>query len=1089
MSAAASLQPTPAQTRAIAAPASVFISAGAGSGKTRVLAERIVRLLAAEGGPLPRQIVAVTFTEAAAQELRARVTRFVEERAESGEAHWLGVLTALPLMTIGTIHSLCGRIAREHPVESGAGLSFLIQDETEAGAWLEERLPLALSACEAGDLLALPGRLRAEVTRALLADPLAARAALDAALRQTELPSEERRLLAWRQVEAEWSAALTQLGLFSGPAGEKLEAYRLSAVQLGEPAPCSAAGLCALETALQNYNGHLGGKKWSEEAKAAVHAGLKTLQGLSRRSDLRGETAALAVHDRALASLSRVFDTVNAQLQAWRTQEEVATFADLEVYADRALRRAEVQAYYAQRFTHLLIDEAQDTNPVQWRILKGLAGLGVNLTVVGDEKQSIYAFRRADVRVFHQARTQVQHLGGEQVTMHTSFRTHAPLVEVMNAYFASLMTGPTAAGSTRATFESLEAHRQDNPAGESAVEWHAVLGEADVGTLRSAEGHYLAARIQGLLLSARLVHGLQGLRPVRLSDIAVLFRARGDMKRYEDALSRAGLPFVVHGGRGLLTRPEVLDAVHLLQAVADPTADVSLAAVLRGPVAHLTDAALLRLARSRQPEESLWAAAQRSPEPEVQRAVTLLSGLRDRAATLPASQLLTEAERLTHLSAVHALQPDGPRRLENLRRFSGLLRQWAGEGKSGVTAVAQHLRRLERLGHEEPEAPAPHADAVQLMTIHGSKGLEFPVVIVADVLRGAGGSAPAVRFDAEHGVAISLPQLDRPSAAWDHLAGLEREREDAEAERVAYVAFTRAADLLILSGSAKDAELKRLTKFESHLPADGVMQVQVDLDSVTPAPRLRLDVRTGRPDLTVLQGPGAALPETLPVTALATYRTCPRQFAHRYVNGFVPLADLWAAQAASEASNPERRSAGRTIGDAVHKAIEQGLAAGELAAAFPHLSPADLKDVARYVAAAKSSVFAEMPGPFVRERPIQIQLGGVMFEGVVDAWNEAQGLILDYKTDREVVPEHHLPQLSVYAHRLGSKTAALAYLRQEELHVFSSEDLARGLKDVEGDIERMTARDFTPNPSVSSCRRCPYRGVCDVAEPMPQENA
>jgi ATP-dependent helicase/nuclease subunit A len=1079
------LRATDAQASAIGAAGSVFISAGAGSGKTRVLAERIVRLLSEAGGPKPRQVVAVTFTEAAAAELRTRVTRFVEARAAGGEAHWQTVLADLPLMTVGTIHSLCGRIAREHPVESRAGLSFLVQDETQARAWLEDKLPLALSEGTRADLLALPGALRREAMEALLADPLAARSALDVAVGLIALPPAERTERVWAEVAGEWDRALSSLAALSGPGGERLEGYRSEVVRLASPAPCPPETLQQLEAVLVGYGKALGGKKWDEDVKVQVHAGLKSVFSLCSRADLRGEVSpALQAQDWAVLALNRLFTAVNARLQEWRSQEEVATFSDLEVYADRALQEAHVRDYYAERFTHLLVDEAQDTNPVQWRILSSLAGPGVNLTVVGDEKQSIYAFRRADVRIFHQAHAHVRQSGGERVAMHTSFRTHGELVEIMNAYFGSLMKGPLTEGSTRATFEPLDAFRPENPATEPAAEWHAIVGEADTGTLRHAEGQYLAARIQGLLLSGRVVHGPGGPRPVRLSDIAVLFRARTDLALYEDAFARAGLPFVVHGGRGLLTRPEVQDALNVLRVVADPTADVTLAGYLRGPALHLSDPRLLALARSREKGETLWTAAERSTDAQVQSAVSTLRELRSLASTLSAAELLMEADARLHLRAIHAAQPDGARRAENLRRLQGLLRLWASDGVRDVTALLAHLRRLDRLEHEEPEAPAPHPDAVQLMTIHGSKGLEFPVVIVADLLRSGGGGASGVRFNAERGVALRLPRTDTPAPAWERLGELEKERDDAEAERIAYVAFTRAADLLILSGVVKDslAEQKRLAAFESHLPVQGVVRFRVDVGSVTPPPKLDLDVQSGRPRLDVLGGPGASLPDTLPVTALGTYRVCPRQFSYRHVHGFLPLADLWSEQATQETSNPERRVAGRTIGDAVHKAIEGGLGAPGILKAFGHLAPIDLAEVVQLVAAAGGPAFQATPGPFLRERPIQVMIGGVTFEGVVDAWNESTGLVLDYKTDRHLDSAHHLPQLSVYARRLKAKEAALAYLRHDHLHTFSAEELDQGYAQVETDVSRMMALDFTPSPTPAVCSRCAFRGVCDAAE-------
>ncbi|AWT37389.1 hypothetical protein DM785_16885 (plasmid) [Deinococcus actinosclerus] len=1075
---------TQAQQRAITAPHSVAISAGAGSGKTRVLAERVVHLL--EGGVTPGQIAAVTFTEAAAAELRERIATYVERRAQADPPRWAAVQARLPLMQVSTIHGLCGRVAREHPVESGAGLNFAVLDEAEAAEWLDEHLAPVLAELPLEVLIELPGRIRADVIRALLDDPTSAASALDVAARAATLDAEARAQRAWEGAKPDWDAAHAALAaLRGGPAGDVLEGARQVALQAG-PAPLLRGGLRDLRLALEGVNGNVG-RGWDAAEKKVAAAALKTLKGLAERDDLLGKaTDASRAHDRAVLALREIFTHVVKRFAQLKGEQEVATFADLEVCADRALAVPAVRAYYQARWTHLLIDEAQDTNPVQWRILRALADDGVTLTVVGDEKQSIYAFRRADVGVFREARQTVLERGGEVIRMGTSFRTHEGLVTAVNAVFASLMRGPDPLRPTAATFEPLDAHRPAHPAGEDApsVEVHALLGEG-AGALRTAEANLIAGRIQALLLEGAPVYDRETreTRPLRLSDIAVLFRARTNLGAYEEALSRAGLPYVVHGGRGLYGRPEVMDAASLLRAVADPTADVHLAAVLRGPHVHLTDTQLLTIGEAHVSGECFWDAAQRSADPAVQGAVTLIRDLRAASVTLSASQLLAEADRRTGALLVHAAMPDGPRRVANLRLFQGLLRQWAQEGLRDVVSVADHLTRLERLEAQAPEAVSLHSDAAQLMTIHGSKGLEFPVVIVADTLRQGGGPAGAVRFDAQLGVALRLPRLEATTPEWEALEAAQKERDTSESERVAYVAFTRAADLLILSvvSGTGPAPLKRLEAFLEHLPEAGVARTYLSPADVPPPLPLIFQTAGGRPHLEVRTGPGVVLPGTLPVTSLGTFLSCPRAFAYRHLEGRSPLVTLWSARHAAEATNPEGRLAGRQIGDAVHRALEHGWTTTEMHRHLGYFAPPDLKTVTTLVQNFQGDVYAEVRGrPYQRERPIQVDLGGVIFEGIVDAFDADGQLVLDYKTDRHVQPEHHLPQLALYAHHLGATRAALAYLRHDYLHVFDEADLQRGLSLVQDAVSRMKEADFQPSPS-PACRYCSFRGVCDAA--------
>lgn len=1076
---------TAAQAQAISAPHSVAISAGAGSGKTRVLAERIVRLL--NDGVQPGQVVAATFTEPAAAELRERVSRYVEARAEAEGGVWGPVMDALPLMQVGTIHSLCGRIAREHPVESGAGLGFRVLDAAETAEWLDEHLSPVLAELPVETLLAVPGKIRADVVRKLLDDPTTASAALEVSASQARLDVVERARHAWLAAAVRWDVALAALAQASGPSGDELERARQSVLAAG-PAPVMGEALLRVRALLSGIDGR-SGKGWTADAKRSVHAALKNVRSLSDRDDLLGQaTEATQAHDAAVLALTAIFSHVRTRFSELKAEQEVATFADLETCADLALGVPHVRAYYAGRWTHLLIDEAQDTNPVQWRILSALAGEGVNLTVVGDEKQGIYAFRRADVGVFRSAQEEVRARGGEVIGMDTSFRTHAGLVDTVNAFFGSLMEGPDAARPTAARFEPLRAHRASHLGEEDSpsTELHVLLGDG-AEALRSAEASYLAARVQALLLAGTLVHDREEncLRPLRLSDVALLFRTRTNLKAYEDAFSRAGLPYMVRGGRGLYDRPEVMDAANLLQAVSDPSEDVTLAAVLRGPHVHLQDEQLLQVALGRQPGESLWDAARRSEDGQVRAAATLLTELREHSVTMSASALLIEADARTGAALVHAAQPDGPRRMENLRLFQGLVRRWAQEGRRDVVSVADHLKRLARQQAQAPEAVSPHPDAVQLMTIHASKGLEFGVVILADALRQGGGHAPKVRFDQRLGVALDLPLHEANTADWEMLGEAEHEREGSESERVAYVAFTRAADLLILSvvsGTGAKA-MERYEAYVAHLPEAGVARQYLSPEDVPDLTPLTLNVTRSRPTLDVKSGPGVILPGSLPVTSLATFRQCPRMFAYRHLEGRLPLVSLWSDRAVAEASNPEGRAAGRQIGDAVHRALEHGWSPAEIKKQFPYFAVSDFQTVLTLVASMSKPAFAAVRNrPYLRERPIQVQVGPIVFEGIVDAHDVEGGLVLDYKTDKHMDPAHHLSQLSLYAHHLQAQEAALAYLRHDHLHLYSGEDLGRGYAQVEADVDRMVALDFKPIPAPTTCQRCAFRGVCDAVQ-------
>lgn len=1072
---------TAAQEQAIHASGSIAIAAGAGSGKTRVLAERITYLLSQ--GVHPGRIVAVTFTEAAAAELRARVGRFVEQRLSAEGGEWLRVSSELPALVMGTIHSLCGRIAREHPAESGAGLTFEVLDPVMAKLWLDDHMEPVLAELPIKVLLAVPGKIRRKVIEGLLEDPIAAREALNVALEQCGLSPEEKAERAWQAVLPTWNGLVDSLKGLAGPGSDELERIRQEVVRTASDAPVMGSRLRAVRAAFETYKGSIG-KGWDKETRAAVHAALKELRSLAARDDLLGETTAdSARHDQALQALGMMFGHVTRRFEELKAEQAVATFNDLEVYAARALANDEVRNYYAQRWTHLLIDESQDTNPVQWQVLSALMNEGVNVTVVGDEKQGIYGFRRADIQVIRQAREFVTARGGSVIPMYTSFRTHAALVEAVNAFFGSLMRGPDELRPTATTFEPLIADRQEGPTDEPSVEVHVLQGEQG---LREAEAAYLAQRIQALLLGGQHLYDRDSgqPRPIRLGDIAFLFRARTDLKVYEEFLTLAGLPYQVLGGEGLFQRQEVLDLLHLLLAVDDPHRDVSLAAVLRSPVVNLTDQELLELAQLRGVGESLWQAALRSEHAAVKYVCALIHDLRESNATWSVSALLTEVDRQTGLFAVHAAQSDGNRRQTSLKQFQALLRAWALEGQRDLASVSLRLQQMLRLDAKVAEGSNASEHAVKLMTIHGSKGLEFPVVIYADALRQGGGFPPVVRFDPGTGVALRLPRLEGDLPEWETLEAIGKERELSEDERLAYVAFTRAADLLILSVTAKDSGvgLERASAFLRHLPEVGVSRTYVAPEQVSVPEPLGMTFDRPRPILPVRSGPGVVSPSTLPVTSVATYLTCPRRFAYRHVEGRLPLAALWSEREDLARANPKGYAAGRQIGDAVHQALEHGWRGEELLSKIGYLAVPDQQQVMTLVQSFSKPVYAAVnTRPYLREQPIQVPLGGILFEGVVDAYDAKGGLVLDYKTDRIIAPEHHLPQLAIYAYHLKASEAVLAYLRHDHLHSFSGQELQDGLNWVKEAVNSMNQRQFAPEPALQKCRFCEFRGVCDAA--------
>jgi len=803
----------PAQARAATHPDSVAVVAGAGTGKTHMLSHRFLFHL--EQGMDPLQIVAVTFTERAAAELRARIRSLVARALPDRP----DVPVALEAAQISTLHALAARVCRDHPEEAGVPPDFTVLDELEGQVWLAERLDDALADLPAEVFAELPyGDVRDALAR-MLGDPVEAQAALDLPTEGWEERVERARRHALDELTGDpaWRDAAALVRGARGEDGDKAEIARA----------CAETGIDHLERgeveaaldALDRVN-LSGGRQaaWPEGDLPAVKAALRLLRDSARAAAREGVlTLALGPVDDRLAALlphlKGAFEAVRRALAAEKRRRRVLDFADLEVHALRALERPEVRAHYAARWRAVLVDEFQDTNPAQERLLNLLTE-GMTVTVVGDEKQSIYGFRGADVTVFRRHRARLRERARQrpsaagadpeavEVSMDESFRAHGPLTRTLNRIFAPVL------GELR---QDLTAVRGEAPDAAPHVTAHLIEGKGGKARLQVSEARHIAAVVKGLLDAGVPVWDERGasLRPVRPEDIAVLTRTWQPLGVYGEILPALGVPAVHSGGGNLLDTREAKDAMAALRFFADPRDDVALVALLRSPFFAVADPTLYRFAQTL-PEahgqhapwwHPLEAAAGLPSELEGARG-TLRELLAARAWT-PSRQLQL-ADALTGYTAVLSGLPGAERRLADWTGFLEFIRALE-TGLADVFSVVRRLRRLLRAKVEVPRPVLQAEGAVNLLTVHRSKGLEWPVVVVADLSRGSRNGGARMLFQRELGVAFRLHDADGGTvdpALYTLLRRDRRRREADEARRVLYVALTRARDRLVLTAAA-----------------------------------------------------------------------------------------------------------------------------------------------------------------------------------------------------------------------------------------------------------------------------------------------
>ena len=699
----------------------LLLSAGAGSGKTSVLVERFVRAVLDDGVPAGK-ILAITFTERAAGELRERVRhRFLalgeREAARDTEAAF-----------VSTFHGFCARLLRTHSLLAGLDPDFAILDE------------------------GLAGRLR----------------------------------------EAAFRSALGAFLLAEGEeAVDLVAAYSVDQVQ----------GMIAGIYAELRSRGARFPQLPTPTLEAEVGA---------------GASEALA----ACALLDRLLGCFGEHYEGLKRARGAADFDDLELRARELLDGHEgVRSSWSERFELLMVDEFQDTNPRQLAILRALDR--GNLFTVGDELQSIYGFRHAEVALFRSRRDELAERG-RSLALTWNFRSRPPLLNLVNAVFGERMTEgftPLLAGRDA----EVETAAQGEPLVELLL---TARGGWDDDELAAAIGRGLPPaaswRQAEALLLAQRVHELVAAGTARAGEVVVLLRAMGDIEVYERALQLQGLRTLAVVG-GFWRRLQTHDLLAYLRALANPLDEEALYETLASPLVGLSSDALALLAESaRARGRGVWETAAALARGEDGETGSRLSSEQHAALAAFCERFAAERRTATQhsISALieraieasgyreHVLALEwGERRLANVHKLLRLARRYeAGEGRD-LRGFLDHIARLrEGRSTAEPDAPVDSVepDAVRLMTIHAAKGLEFPVVCVADLGRAPGGRVPRLLVDGER-IGLSLLRLDglkaTPQLDYAELSEARKRADAGEEDRVLYVAMTRARERLLLSGA------------------------------------------------------------------------------------------------------------------------------------------------------------------------------------------------------------------------------------------------------------------------------------------------
>ena len=820
----------------------VVLEASAGTGKTSVLVSRYVNLVKA--GIEPPNILAMTFTRKAAAEMRERIVaqlRDASDRSEIEKGRWNDLRDRLGEIAISTIDAFCLSLLREFPLEADLDPGFNMADETEVPRIIEESLDRALRilvglAKDDADIALVLAQLGIARTREGLATLLDRRLVAWGALNRflARGPSDlTPRVVCRRAAEALQDTLRSipgGLARFLGDGPTRHGRYQLFAravARLGDTTELDDAETRGvLERIASHFLTNDGEPRRTGRIPPYVAGDYPSKDAERRHREAVFQVAPQV--ERVVAAFHRDLNVVLARgvrrmfavaLREYRAALEERSVLDFSDVLHRALELLRNMGEFSQsryrleyRYHHVLVDEFQDTSRAQWDLISLLIqawGEGVGLPsqpsifIVGDRKQSIYRFRDAEVTVLREAADYIDRLrpGDTQASSRRSiarsFRAAPVLQTFINDVFSELTQPATRPDDF--TFEDTDRFPPTvTRSGENILALGLAVGESpDVCAASVAE------EIVRILEEDTVRDRETGVaRKAQPGDIAILFRSRTSHREFEREIIARGIPTYVYKGLGFFDSDEIKDLTALLRYLAKPASDLRAAALLRSRFFRLSDAGLSALAPHLAASLIDTTAAPGSPDLDsadrivLEHARAFVPEWLARVDHVPPADLIEQILADT----AYAYELRGPRRpqaWENIKKLRGLIRRVQNRGYATLTRIADHLDSLG--AGDESNAVLEAVDAVNLMTIHASKGLEFPIVFLVNLARGASGPPHPVRVLVD-GTAESVSV--GPFAS--EMDELDRDRERHETRRLLYVAMTRARDRLYLSTSLKE---------------------------------------------------------------------------------------------------------------------------------------------------------------------------------------------------------------------------------------------------------------------------------------------
>ncbi|NWG02420.1 MAG: UvrD-helicase domain-containing protein, partial [Syntrophaceae bacterium] len=1059
---------------------SYIIEAAAGTGKTTVLVGRILNLIR-RGEANLEEIVAITFTEKAAGELKVKLREELEKAtlaaSDSVQDHRLSkAISSLERMQVTTIHSFCASLLRERPVEAGLDPNFEVADELTASLlrtdvwdeWLAREMDTEDPSLRRAVLLGITTNQLEKLGQAMLnhRDVLHYLPSPD--------PKIEGSIDRFIKSLKEWMKELNRLkGQCKKPdedrAFQKIEELNDQVVEL-ESLPSEEEKEVFIFRKLSIGSTDRLGAQARWKTKEDLEEVRKVISQISEAVD---EVKA-GMADSVLTGLTKRLVNYVQSYEKAKQERNYLDFNDLLLYTRQLLKEhIEVRQYFRQRYKFLLVDEFQDTDPLQAEIVFFLSEMDKKtpalewsdvkvspkrLFLVGDPKQSIYRFRRADIEMYEDVK---KGMGSERLlTISQNFRCAPSIVRVANKIFQELIQRSTY-GDYQPDYVSLHFGRKQNtvPPQHGLVllcppeDRKFVFTDAE--DQRTWESRCIASFIQKLVGEEKWQvwdESLQSMRPVGLRDVAILMRTYSSLEYLENALRSYDVDYRVVGGRYFYKRQEVEQLLAVLRAVDNPHDKVALIAALRSPFFGISDEEIF-IFHEEGGELNYLKGAKGTP---LEKPFFLLRELHEIRNQTSVAAVLHRFYLATRGLILFLLKPQGEQRVANLIKIGDVARALAERGTLSFRGFVRWLaeRQEEEAEEEEPPTLERGDEFVKLMTIHRAKGLEFPVVILADLAHQGKKGRDFIVDRKGHRIAIKVGGQDDQfwTRNFEDLSKWEEIRGEAEERRLLYVAMTRARDFSVLplywvkdkNGEPQIPEMSFLKYLQDYFPRPGEVPFGQWKDDIMFYDTKKLELQ--------IEGSSAFRSKLNPemeggevskgiLTERIKWKNSKEELKKQAGKGRSITTATEEVKAAEEVEkddewlvSPVTRGEGAVFGKLVHQLFEKlDWSQPDLLEKMAEIEGKDLgatgsmiKRAGEMVREAINSAILQRvikSSNYQKEVPFTYKNNGTIFEGVMDVvFKEGDGLVvLDFKTDfvkkddLKSRIEHYKPQVRVYS--------------------------------------------------------------------------